>query len=115
MYMAPEQARGDTDAIDERTDVFALGAIVGPSVGPTVGGWLTDNVSWNYVFFINIAPGIFAAIIILTMMRNPTDPKPIPIDGLGLALLATGLGSLQYVLDEGQPQIDGGMFAITVV
>jgi len=82
--------------------VFALGAIVGPSVGPTVGGWLTDNVSWNYVFFINIAPGIFAAIIILTMMRNPTDPKPIPIDGLGLALLATGLGSLQYILDEGQ-------------
>src|SRR5581483_8672912 len=40
--------------------VFALGAIVGPSVGPTVGGWLTDNFSWNYVFFINIAPGIAA-------------------------------------------------------
>ena len=60
--------------------VFALGAIVGPSVGPTVGGWLTDNYSWNWVFFT----------------------KPIPIDGLGLALLAMGLGSLQYVLDEGQ-------------
>jgi DHA2 family multidrug resistance protein len=47
-------------------------------------------------------PGIFAAIIILTMMRNPTDPAPIPVDGVGLALLATGLGSLQYILDEGQ-------------
>ena len=82
--------------------VFALGAIVGPSVGPTVGGWLTDNFSWNYVFFINLVPGIFAAFVILTMMRNPTDPKPIPIDGLGLALLAMGLGSLQYILDEGQ-------------
>ena len=82
--------------------VFALGAIVGPSVGPTVGGWLTDNYSWNWVFFINLVPGIFAAVIMLTMMRNPSDPKPIPIDGIGLALLAMGLGSLQYILDEGQ-------------
>lgn len=82
--------------------VFALGAIVGPSVGPTVGGWLTDNVSWNYVFFINIVPGIAASLIVLTMMRNPSDPKPIPVDGLGLGLLAMGLGSLQYILDEGQ-------------
>jgi DHA2 family multidrug resistance protein len=82
--------------------VFALGAIVGPSVGPTVGGWLTDNFSWNWVFFINLVPGIFAAIVVLTMMRNPSDPKPIPIDAIGLGLLATGLGSLQYILDEGQ-------------
>jgi DHA2 family multidrug resistance protein len=82
--------------------VFALGAIVGPSVGPTLGGWLTDNVSWNYVFFINVVPGIFAATIILTMMRNPSDPRPLPIDALGLGFLALGLGSLQYVLDEGQ-------------
>jgi len=82
--------------------VFALGAIVGPSVGPTVGGWLTDNYSWNWVFFINIVPGIFAATVVLTMMRNPTDPKPIPVDALGLGLLALGLGSLQYILDEGQ-------------
>ncbi|HEY4440230.1 MAG TPA: DHA2 family efflux MFS transporter permease subunit [Candidatus Elarobacter sp.] len=82
--------------------VFALGAIVGPSVGPTVGGWLTDNYSWNWVFYINLLPGIFAAIIVMTMMRNPTDPKPIPIDGIGLGLLAMGLGSLQYILDEGQ-------------
>ncbi|MDB5026539.1 MAG: transporter [Candidatus Eremiobacteraeota bacterium] len=82
--------------------VFALGAIVGPSVGPTIGGWLTDNYSWNWVFFINLVPGIFAAIVIFTMMRNPTDPKPIPVDALGLGLLALGLGALQYILDEGQ-------------
>jgi DHA2 family multidrug resistance protein len=82
--------------------VFALGAIVGPSVGPTVGGWLTDNYSWNWVFFINLVPGIAAAILILMLMRNPTDPKPIPVDALGLGLLALGLGSLQYILDEGQ-------------
>jgi MFS transporter, DHA2 family, multidrug resistance protein len=82
--------------------VFALGAIVGPSVGPTVGGWLTDNFSWNWVFFINLVPGIFAATVILTLMRNPSDPRPIPVDALGLGLLAMGLGSLQYILDEGQ-------------
>ncbi|HTD33642.1 MAG TPA: DHA2 family efflux MFS transporter permease subunit [Candidatus Elarobacter sp.] len=82
--------------------VFALGAIVGPSVGPTVGGWLTDNFSWNWVFFINLIPGIFAAIVVLTMMRNPSDPKRIPVDAIGLGLLAMGLGSLQYILDEGQ-------------
>ncbi len=82
--------------------VFALGALVGPSVGPTIGGWLTDNVSWNYVFYINIVPGIAAALIVLAMMRNPNEPHPIPIDALGLSLLALGLGSLQYILDEGQ-------------
>jgi DHA2 family multidrug resistance protein len=54
------------------------------------------------VFFINLVPGIFAAIVILTMMRNPSDPRPIPVDAMGLGLLALGLGSLQYILDEGQ-------------
>ncbi len=39
--------------------LFSIGAIVGPAVGPTLGGWLTDNYAWNWVFFINIAPGVF--------------------------------------------------------
>jgi MFS transporter, DHA2 family, multidrug resistance protein len=82
--------------------IFAMGAIVGPSVGPTLGGWLTDNFSWNYVFFINVVPGAIAALIIFTKLKNPTDPRPIPVDALGLGLLAVGLGSLQYILDEGQ-------------
>ena len=82
--------------------LFAMGAIVGPSVGPTLGGWLTDNLSWNYVFFINVMPGAIAATIILLKLKNPTEPRAIPIDGIGLTLLAVGLGSLQYVLDEGQ-------------
>jgi DHA2 family multidrug resistance protein len=82
--------------------IFAMGAIVGPSVGPTLGGWLTDNVSWNYVFFINVVPGAVAAIVIFTRLKNPTDPRPLPVDAIGLGLLALGLGSLQYILDEGQ-------------
>ena len=82
--------------------LFSIGAIVGPAVGPTLGGWLTDNVSWNWVFFINIVPGVFAGTIMLTRLKNPTDPRPIPLDSVGLGLLIVGLGSLQYVLGEGQ-------------
>lgn len=82
--------------------IFALGAIVGPSVGPTLGGWLTDNFSWNYVFFINVIPGTFAAVVILSRLKNPFDPRGLRVDAIGLGLLACGLGSLQYVLEEGQ-------------
>jgi DHA2 family multidrug resistance protein len=90
------------DKIGLSQGLFSLGAIIGPAVGPTLGGWLTDNVSWNWVFFINVAPGLFAGFVILTRLKNPNDPKSIPVDGIGLALLILGLGSLQYVLGEGQ-------------
>jgi len=82
--------------------LFSIGAIVGPAVGPTMGGWLTDNVSWNWVFFINVVPGIFAGIVMLTSLKNPNDPRRLPLDVVGLGLLIVGLGSLQYVLGEGQ-------------
>jgi DHA2 family multidrug resistance protein len=82
--------------------LVALGAIVGPSIGPTLGGILTDNLSWNWVFYINIVPGTIAATLIALNLRNPGPPRNIPVDGVGLALLATGLGSLQYVLNEGE-------------
>ncbi len=101
--------------------LVSLGAIVGPSIGPTLGGILTDAFSWNWIFYINILPGIFAAIAIATTLRNPQYGRSAPahpvaadtstivvrrkragFDGLGLSLLAAGLGSLQYVLDEGE-------------
>ena len=82
--------------------VFMLGAVVGPAVGPTLGGWLTDNLSWNWVFYINLIPGIFSGIVIFTRLKNPTSPTKTPFDGIGLALLIVGLASLQYVLGEGQ-------------
>jgi len=90
------------DKLGASQAIFAMGAIVGPSVGPTLGGWLTDNVSWNYVFFINVIPGTIAAIIVFTRLKNPTEPKKLPLDFIGLSLLAVGVGSLQYILDEGQ-------------
>jgi DHA2 family multidrug resistance protein len=90
------------DKLGASQAIFAMGAIVGPSVGPTLGGWLTDNFSWNYVFFINLVPGTIAAFIIFTKLKNPTEPKKLPLDLIGLGLLAVGVGSLQYILDEGQ-------------
>jgi DHA2 family multidrug resistance protein len=82
--------------------LVALGAIVGPSVGPTLGGILTDQLSWNWVFYINVVPGLFAATLLILTLRDPAKPQKIPVDLFGLALLAMGLGSLQYVLNEGE-------------
>ncbi len=82
--------------------LVSLGAIVGPSIGPTLGGILTDAFSWNWIFYINVIPGIVAAIMIATTLRNPQYPRRAGFDGVGLALLTIGLGSLQYVLDEGE-------------
>jgi MFS transporter, DHA2 family, multidrug resistance protein len=85
--------------------VFALGVVVAPVLGPTLGGWLTESYSWRWAFYINIPVGILATIMIL---RNVDDPpyianaKPGPIDGWGLGLLALWLGSLQIILDKGQ-------------
>jgi DHA2 family multidrug resistance protein len=81
--------------------LFAIALTVGPALGPVFGGILTDQLSWPWVFEINLLPGATAAIIMLTMLRNPVARKPVPFDAGGVALLALGLGSLQYVLDEG--------------
>ncbi|MEO6835825.1 MAG: DHA2 family efflux MFS transporter permease subunit [Candidatus Tumulicola sp.] len=80
----------------------SIGAIIGPSIGPTLGGVLTDQLSWNWVFYINIIPGIAAALLCATLLRNPEQRGRPSVDGVGLALMAAGLGSLQYVLDEGE-------------
>ncbi|MDQ2872793.1 MAG: DHA2 family efflux MFS transporter permease subunit [Candidatus Eremiobacteraeota bacterium] len=82
--------------------LVSLGAIVGPSIGPTLGGILTDALSWNWIFYINIIPGIASAILCWTLLRNPERQGKPSLDGVGLLLMATGLGSLQYVLDEGE-------------
>ncbi len=82
--------------------IFALGAILGPALGPPLGGLLVDNFSWNWVFDINIIPGLFSAIVLWVMLRDPTVPRSTPVDFIGLLLLAAGLGSMQYVLTEGE-------------
>ncbi len=82
--------------------IFAMGVIVGPALGPVLGGWITDNLTWRWAFFINLPVGIIAAALILMYLRNPLKPQKKQLDWIGLALLAIGLGSMQYVLDQGQ-------------
>jgi DHA2 family multidrug resistance protein len=82
--------------------VFAMGVILGPTIGPTLGGFITDQFSWRYAFFINVPLGILAFVIVTLMLRNPSKPQKLPLDYVGLGLLAVGIGSLQYVLDQGQ-------------
>ncbi|HTU82178.1 MAG TPA: DHA2 family efflux MFS transporter permease subunit, partial [Candidatus Acidoferrales bacterium] len=80
----------------------SIGAVIGPSIGPTLGGVLTDQLSWNWIFFINIVPGAISAVLCAMLLRNPERRGRPSVDGVGLALMATGLGCLQYVLDEGE-------------
>jgi DHA2 family multidrug resistance protein len=82
--------------------LFGIALTVGPALGPTIGGYLTDELSWPWVFDINIVPGAIAAVIVLTMVRNPTPPRKMSLDVPGVALLAIAFGSMQYVLDEGE-------------
>jgi MFS transporter, DHA2 family, multidrug resistance protein len=85
--------------------VFALGVVVAPVLGPTLGGWLTESYSWRWAFYINIPIGILAIFLIFRNVEDPdyiANAKPGPIDSWGLGLLAVWLGCLQIVLDKGQ-------------
>src|SRR6476660_2095712 len=83
--------------------VFMLGIIVAPTLGPTLGGWITDNYTWNWCFFINIPIGILSAFLVSTFLHDPPEhsAKRGEVDWLGISLLTVGVGSLQYVLEEG--------------
>jgi DHA2 family multidrug resistance protein len=95
----PPEKRGSAMA------VFALGVVVAPVLGPTLGGWLTDTYSWRWAFYINIPIGVFAIFMISKYVQDPDyikDAKPGKFDGIGLGLLAIFLGCLQLILDKGQ-------------
>ena len=82
--------------------LFALGAITGPLLGPTIGGKLIDVASWHWIFLINVPVGLLAAWVSFVSIKEPAfKPARDPIDGRGIALLAVGMVSLQYVLEEG--------------
>ncbi len=85
--------------------VFGLGVVVAPIVGPTLGGWITDQYSWRWAFYINIPFGILAVMLISRFVHDPSyvrNARAARLDGIGLGLLAVGLGTLQVVLDKGQ-------------
>ncbi len=85
--------------------VFALGVVVAPVIGPTLGGYLTDTYSWRWAFYINIPIGVLAMFMIMRFIEDPDyikNAKPGRIDAIGFGLLALWLGCLQIVLDKGQ-------------
>ena len=85
--------------------VFALGVVVAPVLGPTLGGWLTDQYSWRWAFYINIPIGVLAIFMLSRFVTDPPyikDAKPGPIDAIGFGLLAVSLSCLQIILDKGQ-------------
>jgi DHA2 family multidrug resistance protein len=82
--------------------LLGMVAVVGPIVGPILGGWLTYNYSWPWIFFINIPIGIFTVFVILTQLKNrPSQVVKAKLDIVGLATMALGVGVLQIVLDKG--------------
>jgi len=82
--------------------VFLLGIIVAPTLGPTLGGWITDNYQWNWCFFINIPIGIASVFLVTGFLHDPPGMRrSTPADWPGIGLLAVGVGALQYVLEEG--------------
>ena len=94
----PIEKRGMAQAI------YGLGVIIGPTLGPPLGGYIIDHFSWPYIFYINIPIGIAATLLTLQFVRSPKfSEKTLTkhIDFLGIALLAIAVGSLQYVLEKG--------------
>ena len=82
--------------------LFGLGAVTGPLLGPTMGGYLIEWANWHWVFLVNVPLGILVAVMCTRVVEEPGfKPAKNPIDVFGIALLAVGMGSLQYVLEEG--------------
>lgn len=84
--------------------VWGLGMMLGPVMGPLLGGWITDNYSWRWIFLINVPVGLVASFLVATVLVDPHYIKRQikKIDWWGFALMAAGIGSLQIVLDKGQ-------------
>lgn len=88
--------------------LFGMGVIIGPTIGPTLGGYIVDNYDWPWIFYVNVPVGVLAAFFTVTFIRDPERiknaiPRPLrDIDWAGIGLLILGVGSLQYVLEQGE-------------
>ena len=85
--------------------IYGMGVIVGPTLGPPLGGYITDHFSWPYIFYINIPIGIIATLLTLSFVKSPkygTKLKANQVDWWGIVFLASFIGSLQFVLEHGQ-------------
>jgi len=97
----PPEKRGMAQAI------YGMGVIIGPTLGPPLGGFITDHAGWPYIFYINIPLGIIATLLTLQFVRSPKyaeKSSTSEIDWAGIGLLAVFVGSLQYILEKGQEE-----------
>lgn len=97
----PAEKRGMAQAI------YGLGVIIGPTLGPPLGGYIVSNFTWPYIFYINIPIGVIATLLTLQFVRSPryaAKSKARDVDWIGIALLAIAVGSLQYVLEKGHDE-----------
>jgi DHA2 family multidrug resistance protein len=87
--------------------IYVLGVIVGPTLGPPLGGYIVDNYSWPYIFYINIPVGVLATLLTLQFVKSPKFAEKVSarnVDWLGIALLIISVGSLQFILEKGQEE-----------
>jgi DHA2 family multidrug resistance protein len=87
--------------------IYTLGVIVGPTLGPPLGGYIIDHYAWPDIFYINIPIGIIATLLTLQFVKSPKyseKRKPADVDWAGIGLLAISVGSLQYILEKGQEE-----------
>jgi DHA2 family multidrug resistance protein len=89
--------------------LYGLVAVLAPSIGPTLGGWITDNYTWRWIFFINIPVGILAFFLVTRLVEDPpwikADPSKLKnMDYVGLAFLTIAMGGMQIMLDKGEEQ-----------
>jgi DHA2 family multidrug resistance protein len=92
----PAEQRGSAMAI------WGVGVMLGPIMGPTLGGWLTDNYSWHWVFLVNLPVGILTVFGLLIFMEETTVQKHLRFDWIGFGALSIGIGALQLMLDRGE-------------
>lgn len=109
------------EELDSANGIFGAGIVMGPTLGPVIGGYLTDNYSWSWIFYINIPIGIIATLLSWKFIKGSKKIRLGKIDYLGILSMAVGIGCLQIVLEEGQREdwfqnrVITGLFILSIV
>jgi DHA2 family multidrug resistance protein len=92
----PAEKRGSAMAL------WGMGVMIGPILGPTLGGWLTENYNWRWVFYINVPVGIMAAVGLVIFLKETSRSRSVRLDWIGFAALSLAIGAFQTMLDRGE-------------